>query len=109
MEEIGKKGASVIGAFPFPVVFPDLPDDIIERGQGAWGKKGVTDAEVDFGVMAMFLAKFPNKGRFADAGFAAQHDAMAFPRRDFFEFVVERGQVSGSFDQFDVHRLLGCW
>jgi len=33
---------------------------------------------------------------------------MAFPGRHVFVFVVERSQVFGSFDQFDVHRLLYC-
>jgi hypothetical protein len=104
MEEIGKKPAAIIGSFLFPVVFPDLPDDIIKGGQGPGSEEGVADAEIDFGVMAMFLAKGPNQGGFADARFAAQHDAMAFPGRDFFIFVVQRRKLPGSFDQFDVHQ-----
>ena len=58
--------------------------------------------------MAVLLAEGADEGGFADAGFAAEHDAMAFPGRHVFVFVVQRSQVFGSFDQFDVHGLQYC-
>jgi hypothetical protein len=55
--------------------------------------------------MAVLVTEGAYEGSLSDAGFAAQHDAMAFPCRHVFVFVVQRSQVFSSFDQFDVHRL----
>lgn len=105
MEEFGEERDAIVGTGSFPIVAPDLPDNVIERGQRPGCEQGVAGPLVHCGVVAVFLGECPDKRGFTKTGFAADHDAMPLPCRHVFEFVMQRGEWSVSFDQVDVHRL----
>jgi hypothetical protein len=102
LKEVGEEGGAVVGVCQ-PLVLPNLINNIIEGSEGARGKQGIAGADVNLGVVAVFVTEGPDQGGLSDARFAAKHNTMAFPGRDVLVFFVHRVKVPGSFDKINVH------